>query len=406
MTTTSIRAGADRTAATGPGAGRAPSRAWAAGLRAAAAASLLGLAAVVALGLLVWATDERSSAGAAQTLRTLASVWLYAHGASLALPDGRLSLVPIGLCAVPFLLVVRTTATAARQCLTATPPAVAGLALAVALPYTAIAAVVALLASSDAVRAPLPSTLASVATLSLAAALLGACVPSRLWRSMPAPAASRWWPALRAHGAATALLLATGSLLAGSSLALHLPRAVDVSQSIAPGPVGASVLALLGLSLVPNAVVFGVAWLSGGGFVVGTDTLVSAGQVQLGPLPAVPLLAAAPAGAVPGWLAVCSVAAPVLAGVLAGVVLHGRERSRLDRLLGLAVLAALTALTWAVFAWLTGGAVGGGRLSEIGAPPLRTAALLTAEVTLGAALALLALLLLARRGERPGESID
>src|SRR5687768_8201810 len=84
------------------------------GPTAALRAAVVGLLAVALPVLLVWATDSRSGAGAAEALRSGARFWLVAHGASLELTDSRVALTPLGLLLLPLLLVSGAAAAAAR----------------------------------------------------------------------------------------------------------------------------------------------------------------------------------------------------------------------------------------------------------------------------------------------------
>jgi Family of unknown function (DUF6350) len=136
-------------------------------------------------------------------------------------------------------------------------------------------------------------------------------------------------------------------------------------------------------ALAPNAVLLTGSYLLGPGFALGTGTLVSPAAVTLGPVPAFPLLAALPTpGAQPAWLSAL-VAAPVLAAVLGVVVMLRRQPAMTYDSGALRGLVAgvsggvlLTALVL-----LAGGAVGPGRMSDIGAPLLDT--LVTATVAMG-----------------------
>ncbi len=108
---------------------------------------------------------------------------------------------------------------------------------------------------------------------------------------------------------------------------------------------------------------------------MGTGTLVSPAAVTLGPVPAFPLLAALPAPGTPAAWVGALVAAPVLAAV-AGTVLMLRRHPVLTydagalRGLGAGVVGGL--LLSAGIA-LAGGAVGPGRMADVGRRPARLA---------------------------------
>jgi len=193
---------------------------------------------------------------------------------------------------------------------------------------------------------------------------------------------------LSAGGAALALLLASGALLVGGSLALHGSRAADFARASDPGALGGFALLLAGLALVPNAVVWGVAWLTGPGFAVGVGTAVGPFGHELGPVPALPILAALPGGGVPEWVAVLVLAVPLLAGAVAGRLVAGDLRddapSWSRTALEAAAVGPVCGIALGLLAWLSGGAVGGERLVELGPAPLAVAAATTVTVAFGA----------------------
>ena len=129
-------------------------------------------------------------------------------------------------------------------------------------------------------------------------------------------------------------------------------------------------LLLAGLALLPNAAVWGAAWLAGPGFAVGVGTAVGPFGHELGPVPSLPLLAALPGGGVPEWVAVLVLAVPVLAG--AGCRRPRRARARAPvtaagrTALEAAAAGPLAGVVLGVLAWLSGGAVGGERLAHTG----------------------------------------
>src|SRR5260370_24456562 len=125
-----------------------------------------------------------------------------------------------------------------------------------------------------------------------------------------------------------AILTAAGAVLAGASLAVHLPEVRAASDALAPGVGGAALLLLAQLAYVPNAIIWAVAYTLGPGFAFGTGTVVAPTGSALGAVPAFPMLPAPPPGALsarappggPAWVPVLVLALPYLAGVFAGVV--------------------------------------------------------------------------------------
>ncbi len=210
--------------------------------------------------------------------------------------------------------------------------------------------------------------------------------------------ARRVSPALR-HGVRTGivaalLILVAGALVTGLSVALGGGRAADTIAAYRTGVAGQAGITLLSLAYGANAVIWAAAFLLGPGFALGTGTAVRLTEVSVGPLPTVPLLAGLPAAPI-GAAGVVLLAVPALAAILAGALMTRRmSRSgpgaaseppakRLvpgwPLVLGAAVLAGPVAgLILGLLAWFSGGALGDGRLADIGPGPWSVA--LTATV--------------------------
>lgn len=363
---------------------------------AALAAALAGLLAVAVPVVLVWWADDRSGAAFVDALAAGAQAWLVAHGTALDLPDGTLGLTPLGLTVVPALVLWRAGRRTAEALSARTVQGALRAAAAVAVPYAVLTGVVAALAQGDAVQPRSFSAVLHGLVLALvaagAAAVREADAVPLLRVRVPARARSIGLAA----SAALLVLLGLAALAVGAGLALGFGAARDLAGSTSPGVVGGLGLLSLGLSLVPNAVVWAASWLAGPGFAVGAGTTVSPTEVVLGPLPVLPLTAALPTGEVPfGWLVLL---VPVLAGVVAAVVLVRRcdDAGVLDAL----AVGAAAGLGLAVLGWLSGGPAGGERLAELGPAPLRVGASFAAAVAVPA----LAVVLRRRRAAQPVSS--
>jgi hypothetical protein len=182
-------------------------------------------------------------------------------------------------------------------------------------------------------------------------------------------------------------ILAAGFALTVVSLVLHHERLVALFGLYHGGWFSTVVLALVCVALLPNAAVFGAAYLLGPGFAIGADTLVSPMVVELGKVPALPLLAALPSPGQPPVTMALAYAIAVVAGAL-GLAAALRYAVRHDddwRALPIdraALRGVLTGCTAAVVVTalilFSGGAWGDGRLSQVGAPALSTLALAVA----------------------------
>jgi hypothetical protein len=168
-----------------------------------------------------------------------------------------------------------------------------------------------------------------------------------------------------------AILTAAGAVLAGASLAVHLPEVKVASDVLAPGVGGAALLLLAQLAYVPNAIIWAVAYTVGPGFAFGAGTAVSPTGSALGAVPLFPMLAAMPSGGhpgVPGWVPVAVLALPYLAGIFAGVV---TVRITPTPVIEAAPLWGFTAgaaagLLAGLAAAFAGGPLGHGRLASVG----------------------------------------
>ena len=361
------------------------------GLTAAVWAAGAGLVALAVPVLLAWATDSRSGSGATAALRSVGQLWVLAHGGSLTVPGGTLGLTPLGLVALPLVLLGRAGAHAAR---TATPRDLRAdlvLTAAIGTPYAVLVAVVAAAATSSEVRpAPVQALLAGL-VVGLLGAGVGVARGGGRWRDQLSAVPVRVRAVAGATCAALALLLGSGALLAGAALAAHLGRAASLARASDPGLIGGVALLALGLVLVPNLAVWGASWWAGPGFAVGAGTSVGPFGTTLGAVPAVPVLAALPVGSPPTPLAVLALVVPVVAGAVAGLLV-ARRAGVLDA----ALVGPAAGLAVGILAWLSGGPAGGSRLAAVGPSPWRVGLAIAVEV--GVAAAAVAAVVARRRG--------
>ena len=125
-------------------------------------------------------------------------------------------------------------------------------------------------------------------------------------------------------GACAALLtLAAGAGIAGVALAVGGGDAATMLAAT-HGVVGQAGVTVACLAFAPNVAVWGAAYLLGPGFAVGTDTVVSPGDVLIGPLPGLPVLAGLPPVPLSG-LGPALLGVPVVAGICAGALLARRR---------------------------------------------------------------------------------
>ena len=367
---------------------------------AAAALSLLALALPV---LLAWAATGQSSATWGQAVRVAADGWLLLHHIELRVPGGAVSLVPLGLSAVPALAcwlagrrvalghpdddlvpdVRRPGAPALRALVVPVAAMVAG--------YATVVILTALFAHGDGVR---PVVWQAVVAGLVLPAVVGGTSALRAERTAPAVAVAnllrlpaRVRRCLRPAAMSVAALMGLGALAVAAALLAHQDRVMALHEALDPGAVGGGVLTLAQVGAVPNLVLWAVAWLAGPGFAVGVGTSVTPAGSALGLLPLVPVLGAVPAsGALPAVLSAV-IALPVLVGVAAGWFVASRQPAAptwgvVTDALTVALIAA-GALTVALA--LAGGSLGPGRLDAVGPSAWQVGLVLLGELALGAA---------------------
>lgn len=350
-------------------------RLFAAAAAAAAGAALRSLVGVSAVVLLVWAAEDRARGGAVAAQRVAVEVWLVAHGAHVSIAGGRWGLLPLGLVGLPLWLCRRAGTGVAARSPASRPAAVA---VALALPYAALALVAAALAGGPA-AASLSAALGPAAVAAVGALWgAGVVVPRTLVPDVVRPLAA-------AGAAATGTVLAAAALLSAGSMVAHGGLAVRLASAAEPGAVGGFSLFLAGVALLPNAVVWAAAWLVGPGFAVGTGTSVTPFGVHLQAVPGLPLLAAVPGGPPPRPLALMAPLVPVLAGAIGALVLRRRRSvaSWPDVLWLSAGCGAVAGVLLGVLALLSGGPLGADRLARVGPSPWRVGLLAGLEVAVG-----------------------
>lgn len=228
-----------------------------------------------------------------------------------------------------------------------------------------------------AIRIDVPGAV-TVGTVTWAVMLL---IGVRVWEYLPW---SRWVDdylddivdlAARAVRIATGLVvgvfgLATAFLLV--ALVTSMGRIIGLMEALQLDFAGVIGIGLLQLAYLPTLIVWATGWLLGPGVQLGEGSLATLGGTDAGPLPIVPLLGLLPENASPFlWAAI---ALPVTLAAVIALIARSRnsgvdERMWWQRLLPPAAGALLAAIALAVFAQLSRGAIGPGRLLEFGPQP-------------------------------------
>ena len=388
-------------------------------------AATASLVLVLAPTVLAWVTGAGSSATWSQAVRVALDAWLAALGVDVRVPGGVYGLIPLGLTLLPLLACWLSARRMARALDPNGERIAAGFGRARARPapvralvtfvlvWTGLVTGVAALAATPAVGPVLWQAPIGAAVVGG----LGACAGAAAWTAgglRPGLRLSARWVAdlLRVPDAARHLARPAGiglfAQLAGAAVVLacalltSLSAIAHLQHVLDPGLTGNVVLILVQVLLLPNAVVWVAAFLAGPGFAVGAATSVTPAAAVVGPLPALPMIAALPApGTLPSW-AYGLLAVPFLAGACLGVSVgrradHGRgPRASVRTALDAVGASALAGAGMAVVCWLSAGSAGPGRLSDTGPHPIVTGTIFAAELAVGAFAGLLVVSLIGR----------
>ena len=345
-----------------------------------ASAALATLLICLAVGVVGWFLADAGAHGTPRDgLRVGALGWLLAHGSGLRVGGVAVSVVPLGLTALAAWAVWRLghrvgdsvsghgpdadrIADGERDWTvpTATAAFTAG--------YLAVAFVTFRLAATAETAPSLVRVVGWSVLLCATFGLVAISVGSgraAIWAAfVPASVRAALAACLRVLGA----YLAVSTLVFVVALALDFGTAVNVMSRLHLGAGDGTVYTALTATLVPNAVVFTGSYLLGPGFAVGVNTLVSPTGVALGPLPMFPLLAALPAnGPAPAWTAYLLALPPLTAAVAVARAQRRFPTLRWDHgALRGCVGGALAGVLLGLLAAVAGGAVGPGRMRDVG----------------------------------------
>ncbi|MEN9737522.1 MAG: hypothetical protein RJA26_755 [Actinomycetota bacterium] len=364
---------------------------------------------------LLWAVENNSTVDWTAAYRTAADFWLAAHGVHISVPaqtiagveapDFTISMIPLGLTALIIGLAFRI-----GQRLATSQVLWPGW-VAIALVYGGFSLLI-----SNTVKSPLAAPDSAQGTLIpplvfVVVALLSSIFakPADLGVAHLQPAKERlvvrawvnqrwealgWWanvvlpPALRAGTAIVVSLIGVSAVTLALQLAFNWIEVIRLYESMQLTLLGGILLTVGQIVFLPNFVLFGADWFTGAGFAIGTGSLVSPLGSQLGPLPALPIFAALPAGELS--FGMIAIAIPVVAAIVATLRIrsHAAEMrfefaSPITAALSLGIPVALVAALELLLAnLLTRGSIGPGRFADVGGNPLTTAAALFVEVAL------------------------
>ncbi|TYC09564.1 hypothetical protein FXF65_35015 [Actinomadura syzygii] len=368
----------------------------------------IGLAVLTTITLIGWIAAPKTALGHGMpgVFRTAVNFWLVSHHAGFSYGHGRVGLLPLGVLVLPGALLYRGGGWMIRAAGLPHRPRteVVRVAVALAVPYAALAGLLALAAASPEVR---PSVWQALVACFLVAVIAGGLGAARAVVAAQVAAQARGQRLRSGLGALLRLLpdrprslvigvagslgvlLASGALLVGVSLAMHMSEADHLYDMLAPGVVGGVLLVLVELAFLPNAVIWGMAYAVGPGFSVGAGTSVSPTGVFLNAVPAFPPLAALPEPGPAPALSLLALAAPFAAGAVGGVLTIRSMPTPVSEgapLWGF-VSGALTGAVAALLSALSGGPLGNGRMETVGPSAWQVGLLAALEVGISAAIA-------------------
>ncbi|MDF5751330.1 DUF6350 family protein [Spongiactinospora sp. TRM90649] len=362
------------------------------GMLAAACTLGVGLAVLTTLTLVGWIAAPRGAFGSGLpgVFRTAAQLWLAAHHAGFSIPGGRVGLLPLGLMALPAFLLYRAGLWMARDAdLRVRMPArlpkgspkdlasarrraqlvlVAQAGVSLAAPYALLAGMIALIARNEITQPHIAEALVSHLLLAFAAGCLATARTIGPWRVMLRLLPERARSVTLGTASALGIMLAAGTLLVLVAVAVNFGQVGELTGALSPGVVGGLLLILIQVLYLLNGAIWGLAYIAGPGFAIGTGTLVAPTGVQLGSVPSLPVFGALPdAGPSSPWL-MAVLAVPFAAGAVAGLVLVRVAPSPSYEAAPLwGFLCGLTTgVAAGLLAAVSGGSLGFGRLATVG----------------------------------------
>ena len=353
---------------------------FASGAVAAVWAVALGLVVIVVPVLLGWGFARHGHVAVSDAMRGGVLAWLAAQHATVLTTAGSLSLVPLGLLALPAVALYRCGRWAGRASVEALPAA-AGATAALASSYVLAVAVVNSLTSNATVGIDVPGVVVGSLLLAVVAGGTGVISGAGLWGAVADRLAEPVPQIVRGAAAGLAVLLGGGALLLAASLLWHFDRVLTLTRSLQAGASGGLVLLTLGVLSVPTGIVWAAAYAVGPGFSVGVGTAVAPAGIALGPVPAYPLLGGLPSTGPAPSASLAALAVPLVAGIVVGILAARRPAATTGRTVAEAAAAGAAAgLALGVLAWLASGSLGAVRMSELGPDGLRVGLVAALEV--------------------------
>lgn len=246
------------------------------------------------LSLIAWATAGSVTGNTSDPIRAALWVWLGIHRIpfSLTLPpgavEGYLSFLPVGGLLFPF-FAIRSSFSRIIDRLDKDSRLVNIARAHFTLIYCLLAVALIFASKTDAI---LPVWYFAIVILIPAVYLTTLTVGKKVTLTQPVSFGTR----------IVSLLLSISALFLALSLFINLSTVQDLITVLRPGIFGGVLLLLINILYLPNAAVSAMAYLSGTGFGVGANTLVSPLEHTVAQIPALPILGALPSTEQPQFL--------------------------------------------------------------------------------------------------------
>lgn len=324
------------------------------------------------IALLAWATAGSATGNTGDPLRAALWIWIGAHQIpfDLSLPPsglaGHLSYLPLGGLIFP-VLAIRSGIARTIERLDHDSSLVAPARAVFAVGYTVFALGASYFSQTESVRPVWYFAFVYVLPFTL---VCGATVGRRVALGQGFLFGSR----------AIALLLGASSILFGLAILMNISMVKNLTIVLQPGIFGGFLLLLLNILYIPNAIVATLAYFSGVGFAVGSDTLVAPTSYTLDKIPAMPLLGALPQGE--SIFALLGIVFILLTGGLIAIWTIDLNQKILYQSLIVAVLMA------AFVGYSGSGALITDAMSAVGVSPWKFTLAIAVQLGLGALLAI------------------
>jgi hypothetical protein len=188
---------------------------------------------------------------------------------------------------------------------------------------------------------------------------------------------------------AATLVIISAALVLALLLLVNYAQIITLYEGLHTEVLGGATVTLAEIAFVPNFVMWVASWLIGPGFAIGIGSSVSPLATSLGPIPAIPILGAIPAGA--GSLGLVAVLVPVVIGFLSGALFRPRLVPSIGRAIVSGLGMGLTAgFVLGLLSWFSVGAAGPGRLASVGPNPWFIALWAAIEIGVSATIGVLA----------------